>query len=188
MFHSKVVKRAALATILALAFSAFGRAASITSNAPTVTLQATVSNTISVTLGSVTQVNFANLGTSTVTGDNPVSWTTNWNLDYTAYNTVNSCVYFASTNALTGGANSQNIPTSSVLGQPEATGSFSAITGTGCGQANALGISTSPITSSNNNNGSKSDSVALEVNPSGLGLAPGTYTGTLYIVSVADFE
>jgi hypothetical protein len=189
MTHIDRMKWVGLAAILAMTLSAPVWAASaITSNAPTVTLQATQPESISVTLGSISQVNFTDLSALDA-GDNAVTWTTNWNLDPTAHPTVNSCVYFASSTALTGGVNSQNIPTTSVKGQPGATGSFSAITGSACGQSNALQISTTPIVSgTNNNNGSKSDSVALEVDPTGLGLAPGTYNGTLYIVSVAETE
>ena len=181
------MKWAVFTAIFTLAFSiSVWSADPIASNAPSVTLNATEPESISVTLGGVDTVNFSDLS-SVVNGDNPVSWTTDWNLDPANHDTVDSCIYFASANALTGGANSQDIPTSSVLGQPGASGSFSAISGSACGETNALQISSTAITTSNNNNGQKADSVALRIDPSGLGLAPGDYTGTLYIVSYANF-
>ena len=124
MTHIDRMKWVGLAAILAMTLSAPVWAASaITSNAPTVTLQATQPESISVTLGSISQVNFTDLSALDA-GDNAVTWTTNWNLDPTAHPTVNSCVYFASSTALTGGVNSQSIPTTSVkdsLGPREAS-------------------------------------------------------------------
>ena len=186
MFSINGMKRFAVAMALAGIFATTTWAQSpITASAQSVTLNATEPEAISVTLGGVSQVNF-DLSSTQAAGDNTVSWTTNWNLNYTDHPTVVSCVYFSSSNALTGGAYSQNIPSSSVLGQPGATGSFSTIDGTACGESNALQISSTSITSSNYNNGSNADSVNLKIDQTSLGLAPDTYTGTLYIVSIAD--
>jgi hypothetical protein len=89
--------------------------------------------------------------------------------------------------ALTGtNGNPDTVPMANILGQPDATGAFSAITGSGCGQAgNALVINSYNLNTVGRKNVSENDSVALEINDSTLTLAADTYSGTLNVVAQA---
>lgn len=123
------------------------------------------------------------LNGSISTGSTVPAWITQWDLK-PQRTQVQVCAYLSG--ALTGtGGNPDTIPASNVLGQPDGTGSFTALTGTACGQSNALSISITPLTSANRRNGSRSDSIVLEINESGLSLSPDTYTGTLNLIAQA---
>jgi hypothetical protein len=156
--------------------------AQLTSAPQPVTLNALAPESLSVTLTTPGPVTF-NLNGGTVPGSVVPAWTTNWNLANTR-TSLAVCVYL--TGALTAPApNTDTIPPANILGQPDATGPFAALTGAGCGQTNALVISTTAITNANRRNGSRNNSVALEINQTGLSLAPDTYTGTLNIIAQA---
>jgi hypothetical protein len=148
-----------------------------------VTLIAHKPESVSVTLTSASTVNFALNGTITA-GDVSPAWTTTWNLFPTS-SPVTVCVYL--TGDLTGtGGNTDTIPPANILGQPEGTGAFTALTGTACGQSNGLQINSVAINGSNKS-GSANDSVALEINEASpaLTLSADTYSGTLNIIAQA---
>lgn len=159
---------------------------SISSNSVTVALTAHMPETISVSLTAGSTVSFDLSQASPVAGSATPTWTTTWNLNPTNHAAVNTCVYFSSTTALTGGTFGNIISTSNILGQAEGTGTATAITTLACGETNALQINTYSITSLNRHNTTGStDSVSLEINTSGLSLSADTYTGTLNIISYA---
>ena len=167
--------------------------AQITSNAPAVTLTAVLAESISITVPT-TQVNFALTQAGTVAGSAGVSVTTNWLLGIGRANVVLDA-YFASASAaltLTGAPNGTTpavIPASAVLGEMT-TGtptSFTAFTGTAAlGPAGSgLTLYTQPL-SATNRFGTRTDTLLLEINLSGLPQLPaGTYTGTLTLQAEA---
>ncbi len=177
-------------TTVCLFFSLFAvalglRAASVSSNIVTASLSATKPETISVSLNSGGTLTFDLSQTSPVAATGTPNWTTTWNLNPTKHAAVDTCAYFSSTTPLTGTDFGETISNSVILGQPEGSGSYTAITATACGQANALQINAITITNTNRKGGTSTDSVNLEINTTGLNLSPDTYTGTLNIISYA---
>lgn len=168
----------------ALIFAVAPAFAQLNSAPVPVALSATKPESLSVTLTTGGPVTFA-LNGGTTTGSVVPAWTTNWNLD-PQRTQVQVCVFLSG--ALTGtGGNTDTIPPANVLAQPDATGSFTALTGSACGQSNALSISTHAITLSNRKNGSANDSVGLEINETSppITISPDTYSGTLNILAQA---
>lgn len=166
-------------------------AAPLNSNAPTVALNATLgeSLTVSTTLASVS---FSLINGQTVAGSAAVPITTNWIL-LPSRTSVKLYGYFASaTAALTDGFTSpDNIPSSAVLGQVP-TGvptTYTAFTQTGIGAsatAASLLLVNQPISSSTPNFvGSRTDNLNLEI-ATPAGLPAGTYTGTLTLQAQAN--
>jgi hypothetical protein len=154
----------------------------VSSTPVTVALSAQKAEAISVTLTTPGPVNFALSGGITA-GDVTPAWTTTWNLFPTS-SPVTVCVYL--TGALTGAivGNTDTIPPANILGQPDGTGPFTALTGTACGQSNALQINSIAVNGSNKSD-SANDSVGLEINEASLNLSADTYSGTLNIVAIA---
>jgi len=136
--------------------------------------------TISASPGTV---NFSLVGNGTATGNSSISITTTWILAI-GRSTMKLYGYFASsTAALTDGA-SHNIPSSAVSGSIN-SGSFTAFTST-TPFATGSGLliftqSVSGITLNTN----RTDTLALEINTSGLNLPAATYTGTLVLEAQA---
>ncbi len=171
--------------ILACTFATPGWAQALTSAAATVALAAVKPESISVTITTPGPVNFNPLTGTTTAGSVTPAWTTNWNLK-PSRTSVAVCVFLSGPLAGTGG-NLDTIPAANVQGQPGGVGPFAALTGSGCGQVNALTISTTVITGANRKNGSKSDSVAAQINETGIvpALSADTYSGTLNIIAQA---
>jgi hypothetical protein len=166
-------------------------AASLNSNAPTVTLNATLGESLTVST-TVASVNFALINGQTVTGSQAVPITTNWVL-LPSRTSVKLYGYFASsTAALSDGYTTpDNIPSSDVLGQVP-TGvptTFTAFTQTGIGAsatAASLLLVNQPISSSTPNFvGSRTDNLNLEITTP-AGLPAGSYTGTLTLQAQAN--
>jgi len=181
---AKAVCSGTLCSLLAVVFSA-PAFAQLTSAPVPVALVALAPESLTVTLTSGATVNFTLTGGSADLGSITPAWTTTWNLK-PSRNSVAVCVFLSG--ALTGtGTNTDTVPMANILGQPDAAGSFTAITGNGCGQTgNALLINTYALTSpASRKNVSKNDSVALEINDSALTLEADTYSGTLNIVAQA---
>jgi len=57
------------------------------------------------------------------------------------------------------------------------------LSGTACGQVNALHVATVPVTNANRKGGSQTSSVTLRINEVGLTLPPEMYTGTLNVMA-----
>jgi hypothetical protein len=148
-----------------------------------ITLNATVGESITVTLTTGSTVNFSLTGSSADAGLTIPAWTTRWNLNPTR-TTVTVCAFLSGPLNGTGG-NTDTIPVANILGSPAATGTYTAFTGTGCGQPNELTINTYSTASTGSKNVTESESVALEINDSTLTLQADTYTGTLNIVAQA---
>jgi hypothetical protein len=176
-----------------LAFVAFGLSATgygqITSNTATITLNATLAESLTIA-ATPTTVNFTLVKGSTATGSSAVAITTTWLLLPTRANLVLDGYFASAAAALTDGATTpDNIPTSAVLGQVT-TGSptsFTAFT-----QSAALGptgagltLFTVPLTALNRA-GTRTDNLNLEINLSSLPQLPaGSYTGTLTLQAQA---
>jgi hypothetical protein len=157
--------------------------AQLNSNTVTATLSALAPESLTVTLTTPGPVNFTLTGGSADAGSVTPAWNTTWNLK-PSRNTVTVCAFLTGALAGTGG-NPDTIPVANVLGQPDATGGFSAFTSTVCGQANGISVHAWSLASTGRTNITKADSVALEINDSALTLEADTYSGTLNILAQA---
>ena len=153
--------------------------AQLKSNPATVNLNATLSNGITVT-ASPGLVNFNLVRSGTATGSVPISITTNWTLPRIFGNIAEYAYFTTAASALTDGAG-DNIPSASVAGSLNG-GAYAAFTGA---SPYAAGSS---ITLFNQfffifftNPGTRTDSLNLQINTTGLNLPAGTYTGVLHI-------
>lgn len=156
----------------------------LTSPPAPVVLSAKKPESLGITITTPGPVNFS-LNGGTTPGSVVPAWTTNWNLN-PQRTSLAVCVYL--TGALIGtGTNPDTIPPANVLAQPNATGTFFALTGSACGQTNAVTVNTIAITESNRRNGSANDSAGLEINETTppITLSPDTYSGTLNIIAQA---
>jgi hypothetical protein len=185
----KLIRLVLLSAIACLLCGGSARAQAIYSDSgvpKTVSLSASKPESLSIgtiTNGSIT---FTLTGTGNAAGSAVPSWTTSWVLN-ASRNSVDVCVYFSSSNALTDGAGN-NIPTSSFEAAPGgAGGTYGAVTGGPfCGQTNAKVISSTTITGANKQS-SKGDSVGLRINETAIGQLPAaTYTGTLNVLAMAQ--
>lgn len=177
------------AAVLIVLASPLAYSQALNSNTATVTLTATLGETLTVA-ATPSNVNFALVPGGVAAGSAPVVITTQWLLGAGRAN-VELDAYFASpTAALTsGGGTPSLIPTSAVLGQM-LTGTptaFTPFTGTGAlGTAGAgLTLFTQALTSSTRSV-TRTDNLSLEINTSALPQLPaGTYTGTVTIQAQA---
>ncbi len=171
--------------LIAAAPFAYGQ---LNSNSATVTLNATLSETITVAATPST-VNFTLVAGGTATGSAPVAVTTTWVLASGRANVVLDAYFASSTAALSGGTPTVNIPSSEVSGQVT-TGtptSFTAFTQTAAlGTAGAgLTLFTQALTSSNRAS-TRTDNLNLEINLASQAQLPAaTYTGTVTIQAQA---
>ncbi len=158
----------------------------LNSAAKAITLQAVLSESLTVTL-SGSSVNFTlNAGGASNPGGSSVTATTSWTLN-SGRNSVKLYAYFAnSASALTDGAG-DNVPSADFQVSDNA-GAFNALNNTvPFGGANAgLLVSTTPITGTNKT-GSHSDAMNFNINLSALpNLPAATYSGTLTIQAQAN--
>ncbi|MBI3484407.1 MAG: hypothetical protein HY012_04560 [Acidobacteria bacterium] len=168
--------------VLALALAmAPASQAQLNSNQATVALNATLAESLTVTAGPAT-VSFVLAASGVSNGSAPVAITTAWVLAPTR-TSVKLFTYFSSVNALTDGGGN-NIPTANVSGSVNA-GAYGAFTG-GVSPFGTESIQVfNQAISSANWNSSRSDSVALRIDTTGLGLPSGSYTGTLNVQAQA---
>ncbi len=167
-----------------------GLRAQVLSNTPSATLNASLPESLSVSLTGATSVSFTLTAGGVAAGDNPVDIQTSWVLR-PSRTAVTLAGYFDTTSALTDpGPPSASIDSANVLGQVT-TGtptSFTAFTQTvtGVGTPGAsLELFTETITGSNKN-ASRTDSLNLEIDLTSAPQQPaGDYTGTLHIQAVA---
>jgi hypothetical protein len=167
---------------LAMVMSQASSAQALNSNTATVNLNAVLAESLTVSASPAT-VNFSLAASGTSNGSAPVAVTTSWALGK-ARLSMKVYAYFSSANALTDGAG-DNIPTSSVLASVN-TGAYAPFTGgTGPFGVNSIQVFSQAIGAAGTFNATHSDSVALEINTTGLGLPAATYTGTLNIQAQA---
>jgi hypothetical protein len=170
------------ALALALLTSHASHAQALNSNNATVALNAVLAESLTVN-ASPAIVNFTLAASGTTTGGSPVSITTTWALGKTR-TSVKVYAYFSSANALTDGAG-DNIPTSSVLGAV-GTGAFAPFTGGAATfNVNSILVLSQAIGAAGTFNASRTNSVALQINTTGLTLPAATYTGTLNVQAQA---
>jgi hypothetical protein len=162
--------------------------AQLNSNTATVTLNATLAETLTVAATPAT-VSFALVAGGTASGSAPVTITTSWVLASGRANVVLDGYFSSATAALSGGTPTVNIPTSEILGQMT-TGTpttYTAFTQSGVvGTAGAgLTLFTQALSSSNRSS-TRTDNLNLEINlASQTQLPAATYTGTLILQAQA---
>jgi hypothetical protein len=172
---------AVLAASAALSATASAQVLSGTGN---VSLTATLSQALTVSVTGGSSVNFALTANAAANGDVPTIIRTAWNLNPGQIGAVSLYAYFdVPAQALTDGAGG-NIPSSWVMGQM-ATGtptSYTAFTQTNpVGPAGgSLALFTTNITGINKNS-SRTDNLNLRIDLTGRTLSAGTYTGVLRI-------
>jgi hypothetical protein len=180
----------AAAVVSAALVPATGFAANLNSNAPTVALNGTLGESLTVST-TATTINFSLVPGSTVAGSAAIPITTSWILLPSRTSVVLYGYFASSAAALTDGYTTpDNIPSSAVLGQvptgtPTTYTAFSQ-TAAGFGAASAsLLLYTQAITlASHNFVGNRTDNLSLEIATPAT-LPAGTYTGTLTLQATA---
>ena len=131
--------------------------------------------TVSASPGMVT---FRLAPTGVAPGSMPVSLTTQWNLR--RGNVLTLYAYFSNPAAALSAGGASNIPSSHVSGT-DASGTLLPFTGSGpLSTGGSLTIYQQRILG-RNRRGTRTDAMSLQINTTGLGLGPGTYSGTLII-------
>jgi len=181
-----------LGSFLLSAPAAYGQ---LNSNSATVTLSATLGESLTVVAAptSGSAVNFTLVSGSTASVNSAVTMTTSWVMKSSRANVTLTGYFATPTAALTGtGTSPATIPSSEVLGQvttgaPTAYTAFTqSPTGTALGTAGgSLVLFTQPL-SSTNRAASRTDTLGLEINLTSQPQLPAdTYTGTLNIQAQA---
>jgi hypothetical protein len=171
--------------IVMLGFSSLASAAALDSGAQTITLNATLNESLTLSL-SGNLVNFTlAAGSASNAGSAPITATTKWILKpgRTAV-TVNA--YFSSTSALTDGAAGDIIPASAFQIKNNG-GTFAALTNTTPYSTSGLQLENIAITGTNKNS-SSTDAMQFNIDLSAGSLPQlpaGAYTGTLNIQAQA---
>jgi hypothetical protein len=152
--------------------------AQVNSNSATVNLTATLPESLTVS-ASPTSVNFTLSSSGTSAGSSQISITTAWALLATRSSLTLYAFCSSTTAALTDGSGN-NIPSANLTGSPNG-GAFSSFTTTSpFGTGTSLAIFTQAITTGNLN-ASRTDTLNLNINTTGLNLPVGTYSGVLTI-------
>jgi len=168
--------------VLVLAFVSASYGQAMNSNVANVNLNAVLAETLTVS-ASPANVNFTLAPNGPAAGSSAVSITTQWALASTR-TSVSLFAYFSTTAALTNGAGN-NIPNTSVSGNPNGAGLQAFTTKNPFNGLNTgVQIFTTGITAANVNS-THSDSLALQIDTTGLNLPAGTYTGLLNIEAQA---
>ncbi|MGH9733756.1 MAG: hypothetical protein ACRD8A_04095 [Candidatus Acidiferrales bacterium] len=166
--------------VLACVSASYGQA--MNSNLANVNLNAVLNETLTIA-AAPGNVNFTLAPNGTAAGSAAVSITTQWALASTRTN-VSLFAYFSTTTALTNGAGN-NIPNTSVSGNPNGTGMQPFTTKNPFNGLNTgVQIFSAAITAANVNS-THADSLALQIDTTGLNLPAGTYTGVLNIEAQA---
>jgi len=179
MFRSLCVIAVCAVLVFALPQQA---AAQLNSSTLNVTLNASLLELITIS-ATPTTVNFTLAGSGTAAGSASVSITTTWVLAV-GRSTMKLYGYFASSTAALTDGSGHNIPSSAVSGSVN-SGSFAAFSST-TPYATSSGLqifsqSVSGVTLDTN----RTDTLALEINTTGLNLPAATYTGTLILEAQA---
>jgi hypothetical protein len=169
---------------IVFAFCPSRAGAQLKSNPATVNLNAVLNSGLTIT-AAPGLVNFNLVPNGTATGSTPITITTSWRLPLIFGNIVDYAYFTNPAAALTDGA-SDNIPSASVSGSFNG-GAYTAFTGT---SPLAAGSS---ITLFNQfffifftNPGTRTDTLNLQINTTGLNLPAATYTGVLHIQAQAN--
>lgn len=167
----------------------------LNSNTSTVTLSATLGESLTVTAAPTTgsAVNFTLVSGGTATGSAPVAMTTSWIMKGSRASVTLTGYFSSATAALTGtGSSPAMIPTSEVLGQvttgaPTSFTAFTQTPGTGAlGTAGASLVLFTQAVSGTNRAASRNDNLNLEINLTSQPQLPAdTYTGTLNLQAQA---
>jgi hypothetical protein len=152
--------------------------AQVNSNSATVNLTATLPESLTIS-ASPTNVNFTLASSGTAAGSAQISVTTAWALLATRSSLTLYAFCASPTAALTDGSGN-NIPAANLTGSPNG-GAFSSFTANSSfGTGTSLAIFTQAITTGNLNS-TRTDTLNLNINTTGLSLPVGTYTGVLTI-------
>ena len=142
----------------------------------TVNLSAVVSETLTV-LASPSVVNFTLVANSTASGSTPISITTTWALGQTR-TSVSLYAYFSNPSSALTEPLGIDIPSANVRGSVN-SGAFTSFTGVSpFSTGGSITVFTESIGVTNVAK-TRTDTLALQVNTSGLTLASGIYTGVL---------
>jgi hypothetical protein len=157
--------------------------AQLKSNAAAVNLNATLSSAISIT-AAPGLVNFNLVPNGVANGSVPISIKTTWALPI-LFGNLNEYAYFTSpVSALSDGAG-DSIPSSSVSGSING-GAFTNFTGASPFAAgSSMTLFNQVIFIFFTNPGTRTDTLNLRINTTGLGLPAGLYTGVLHIQAQA---
>jgi hypothetical protein len=173
----KVTRAALVFTLAAIGWAAVAKA-QVNSNSATVNLSATLPESLTIS-ASPSSVNFTLASSGIAAGSSQISITTAWALLATRSSLTLYAFASSATAALTDGSG-DNIPAANLTGSPN-SGAFSAFTGSSpFGSGTSLTIFTQAI-SSGNLNSTRTDTLNLNINTTGLSLPVGTYTGILTI-------
>ena len=157
--------------------------AQMKSNAASVTLNATLNSSITIT-AAPGNVNFALVRNGTATGKTPITITTRWTVPVLLGTMTEYAFFNTSASALTDGGG-DNIPSASVSGSFNG-GAYAPFTGASpFGAGGSLTLFNQLLVIIFTNPGSRTDTLNLQINTNGLSLPAGTYTGVLHIMAQA---
>lgn len=182
---------AAVVAVMSLQVTAHAAPAPLNSNAPTVALNATLGESLSLST-TVSTVSFTLTDGQTVAGSAAVPITTNWVLNPSRTSVKLYGFFASSTAALTDGLTTPDlIPSADVLGQvttgaPTTFSAFSqTASGFGAASASLLLYNQAISNSAPNFVGNRTDNLNLEIATPAT-LPAGTYTGTLTLQAQAN--
>jgi hypothetical protein len=171
------LRAAVVLTLATIGWAAFAEA-QVNSNSSTVNLTATLPESLTIS-ASPSSVNFTLASSGSAAASSQISITTAWALLATRSSLTVYAFASSATAALTDGSG-DNIPAANLTGSPNG-GSFSSFTGNSSfGTGTSLTMFTQAITSGNLNS-TRTDTLNLSINTTGLSLPVGTYTGVLTI-------
>jgi hypothetical protein len=156
--------------------------AQLNSNTASVSLSAALASSVTIT-AAPGLVNFALLRSGVSTGSAPVSITSSWTVPFLFGNVTEYAFFTTSAAALTDGAG-DNIPSANVAGSFNG-GAFAPFTGSSPFAAGSSITLFNQFIFIFNTTGTRTDSLNLRINTTGLNLPAGTYTGLLHIQAQA---
>jgi len=173
--------RALAVLIVCQAFSV-AASAQINSAVGPVALQANMASSLTV-VATPGLVNFALATSGVSTGSTVISVKTTWSLA-TIISQVSCYAYFTTPASALADASGHKIPAANVSGSVNG-GGFTAFTGVGPYAATSTVTLFSQFVLGFNIIQTRTDTLNLQINTTGLGLVPGTYTGVLLIQAQA---
>jgi hypothetical protein len=178
--------RGVVLAFLTVAFALLPSKASaqLKSNPAAVNLNATLNSGLTIT-AAPGLVNFNLVRSGVSAGSVPVSITTNWTLPLIFGNIAEYAYFTSPAAALTDGA-SDNIPSANVSGSING-GAFTAFTGASpLAASSSITLFTQTFFILFSNPGTRTDTLRLQINTTGLNLPAATYTGVLHIQAQAN--
>lgn len=187
MRKMRIARRAGLCVallILVLAVCPERLSAQLKSNPAAVSLNATLNSSITIA-AAPGLVNFNLPRSGTATGSVPISITTTWTLPLVFGNIAEYAYFSNPAAALTDGA-SDNIPSANVAGSYNG-GAYAAFTGSSpLAAGSSLTLFNQFFFIFFTNPGTRTDTLNLQINTTGLNLPAATYTGVLHIQAQAN--